>query len=78
MSPSTDDELIAINRKLRWLTAGVFLAALGVFFSVAVLFGYIVDFHAGEGLLIGGACGSGVIVGFLFGWLARRAAGPLI
>lgn len=75
MNSSTEQELAAINRKLRWLTCAVFLAALAVFFNVAVLFGYIVDFHAGEGLLIGGACGSGVIVGFLFGWLARRAAG---
>lgn len=72
------DTLQSLDRKLRWLTVAVFLVALALFFNVATVFGYIVDFHSGEGILIGGACVGGVVVGFLLGWLARRAAGPHI
>ncbi|MBL9122427.1 MAG: hypothetical protein JNG90_02265 [Planctomycetaceae bacterium] len=78
MSQSNQEELIAINRKLRWLTVATFLVALVLLFNVAACFGMLVDFHFGEGLLVGSASGAGVAMGFLFGWLARRAAGPHI
>jgi len=78
MSQPNNEELIAINRKLRWLVAAVFLVALALLFNVAAVLGAIIDFHYGEALLIGSACAGGTVMGFVFGWLARRAAGPRI
>jgi hypothetical protein len=65
--------LARIERKLTWLTVGVFGVALALLFNVAAVFGTIVEFHAGEGLLVGSASAGGVAMGFVFGWLARRA-----
>ena len=67
------DPLLRIERKLTWLTVGVFGVALALLFNVAAVYGAIIEFHAGEGLLIGSASAGGVIMGFVFGWLARRA-----
>ncbi len=78
MSQSNNEELIAINRKLRWLVAAVFLVAFALLLLVSAVLGAIIDFHYGEALLIGSACAGGTVMGFLFGWLARRAAGPRI
>lgn len=69
------ESLAAIHRKLRWLTVAVFLVALALLFDMAAVFGTIIEFHAGEGLLIGSACGAGAVLGFLLGWLAARAMG---
>lgn len=66
-------ELATIRRRLSWLTAAVFLVAFALLLVVATVFGYIVDFHSGESKLIAGACTAGAAMGFLFGWLARRA-----
>lgn len=62
-----------IDRKLRWLTVAIFAVALALTLEIAALFGYIVEFHAGEGLLVGSASASGVALGFLFGWLCHAA-----
>jgi hypothetical protein len=66
-------ELQTIKRRMAWLITAVFLVALALLFVVSAVFGAIVDFHYGESLVIGGACASGAVMGFLFGWLARRA-----
>jgi hypothetical protein len=63
----------SIVRWLKWLTVAMFLVALALLFVVSAVFGAIVDFHAGEGILIAGASSGGAVVGFLFGWIARRA-----
>lgn len=68
-----DDRWARVERKLTWLTVGMFGVALALLFNVAAVFGTIVEFHAGEGLLIGSASAGGVVMGFVFGWLARRA-----
>lgn len=78
MSQPSNEELVAINRQLRWLTCGMFLVALALLFNVAACLGAVIDFHMGEALLTGSACAGGTVMGFLFGWLARRAAGPRI
>ena len=70
---ASGDRLTRIERKLTWLTVGIFGVALALLFNVAAVFGTIVEFHAGEGLLIGSASAGGVVMGFVFGWLARRA-----
>jgi hypothetical protein len=72
--PNLKSELATIRRRLSWLTAAVFLVAFALLMVVAAVFGYIVDFHAGESKLIAGACTAGTAMGFLFGWLARRAS----
>ncbi|MBX9787623.1 MAG: hypothetical protein K2Y37_01790 [Pirellulales bacterium] len=71
--PSASNPLLRIERKLTWLTVGVFSVALALLFNVAAVYGAIIEFHAGEGLLIGSASAGGVVMGFVFGWLARRA-----
>lgn len=70
---ATAEKVDLIARRLRWLTAGVFLVALALLFNVAAVFGAIIEFHAGEGILIGSASAGGAVMGFAFGWLARRA-----
>jgi len=71
-TPGTDqDRLDRIDRWLRWLVGGLFAVMLALIFVAAAVFGTIVEFHAGEGLLIGATCGAGVAMGFAFGWMAH-------
>jgi uncharacterized membrane protein YkvI len=72
-SSSLESELLKIRRRLSWLTTAIFLLALAFLLFVAAAYGAIVDYHASEGKLIAGACTGGTVMGFLFGWLARRA-----
>ncbi len=67
------DDIVAIRRRLSWLTVAVFLVALTLLLFVAAVLSKEIDFHYGESKLIAGACTGGVAMGFLFGWLARRA-----
>jgi hypothetical protein len=71
--PEAQSSLASIDRRLRWLVVAMFAVAAALMFVVAAVFGTNVEFHAGEGLLIGGACGAGVAMGFVFGWLAHAA-----
>jgi uncharacterized membrane protein YkvI len=66
-------ELLRIRRRLSWLTTAIFFLAFAFLLFVAAAYGAIVDYHASEGKLIAGACAGGTVMGFLFGWLARRA-----
>jgi hypothetical protein len=70
---SVEAELAALRRRLSWLTVGVFLVALALLLFVAGFLAGEIDYHYGEYKLIAGACTGGVVMGFLFGWLARRA-----
>ena len=63
-------ELVAIRRRLTWLTAAVFLVAVALLLFVAGFLAGEIDYHYGEYKLIAGACTGGVVMGFLFGWLA--------
>jgi uncharacterized membrane protein YkvI len=72
--PALLSELAAIRRRLKWLTTAVFLVAFALLLVVASVFGAIVDFHTGESKLVAGACTGGTVMGFLFGWLARRGS----
>lgn len=74
MNAPASDDLAGIRRTLRWLTTALFLVALALLFNVSAVFGVIIDFHAGEALLIGSACAGGTVMGFVFGWLACWAA----
>jgi len=66
-------QLDSVARRLGWLTTAVFLVALALLFNVAAVFGAIIEFHAGEGILIGSASAGAAVMGFVFGWLARSA-----
>jgi len=72
------DELHAVlqslRRRMRTLTVAVLLMTLALLLTVAVVFGYIMDFHAGEALLRGAVAVGAALLGFLFGWIARRRA----
>ncbi len=70
---SINSRLDAVNRRMIWLTTAMFAVALALLLTVAGLLGYVIDFHAGESLLVAGACTGGTAMGFVFGWLARRA-----
>jgi len=78
--PESSDPLLAtlrsLRRGMRILTFVVGLLALGLFLDMAAVFGYLVDFHAGEPLLRGAVAVAtaavGFAVGFGFGWFARR------
>jgi uncharacterized membrane protein YkvI len=70
---SIETELVRIRRRLSWLTTAIFFLAFAFLLFVAAAYGAIVDYHASEGKLIAGACTGGTVMGFLFGWLARRA-----
>jgi hypothetical protein len=72
---SIEDQLVGIRKRLTWLTVAVFFVAAALLLFVAAVLGALIDFHYGESLLIAGTCTGGVAMGFLFGWLARRA-GP--
>ena len=72
--PAIASELAAMRRRLTWLTAAVFLVALALLLFVAGLLSGEIDYHYGEYKLIAGACTGGVVMGFLFGWLAARRA----
>jgi uncharacterized membrane protein (DUF485 family) len=65
--------LQSLRRRMRALTVAVLLMTLALLLTVAVMFGYVVDFHAGEALLQGGVAVGAALLGFLFGWIARRA-----
>jgi uncharacterized membrane protein YkvI len=67
-------ELASIRRRLTWLTAAVFFVALALLLFVAGVLSGEIDYHYGEYKLIAGACTGGVVMGFLFGWLAARRA----
>jgi hypothetical protein len=72
-SNSQQSALTRIEGKLRWMTVALFAVSLALMLNVAAVFGYLVEFHAGEGLLVGAASAAGVAMGFLFGWLAHAA-----
>ena len=66
-------ELALMRRWMVWMVAGMFLVAVAFLLFVAAIFGALIDFHYGESILIAGCCTGGVVMGFLFGWLAHWA-----
>jgi len=62
----------SLRRSVRAFTVAVLLMALALLLTVAVLYGYLVDYHAGEALLQGGVAVGAALLGFGCGWLAGR------
>ncbi len=71
--PNVADQLCSIRRRLTWLTAAIFLVAVALLLFVAGVLASEIDYHYGEYKLIAGTATGGVVMGFLFGWLARRS-----
>lgn len=75
--PATDAlrvMLESIRSHVRALTVAVWILALAVFLTAAAVFGNLVNYFAGEPLMFGGASAGAAVLGFIFGWLARRTA----
>ncbi len=64
--------LRSIRARLRQLAVAVVLMALALFSFSAVGYGYLVDFHSMEPLLVGSALSAAAVVGFAFGFFAGR------
>ena len=68
--------LESVYRRVQALTVAVVLMALALFLVVAVVFGFLVEFHGGEAALVGGTAVGTALLGFFFGlgvgWVVRR------
>lgn len=66
------DAIETLQGRVRRLVIAVVLMALALFLTVAVVFGYELEFHAGEPLLRGAVAVGTAILGFAFGFFAGR------
>lgn len=66
--------LQAVQRRLRRLTVAVILMTLMLTLTVAAVFGELVNYFGGDAGLFGGASVGAALLGFGFGWFARRRA----
>ncbi len=64
--------LRSICARLRQLTVAVVLMALALFTFTAVGYGYLVEYHSMEPLLLGSALSAAALVGFGCGFFAGR------
>jgi hypothetical protein len=64
--------LTRLARRVRGLTVAVFFMALALLFTVSAVLGNLIEYHAGESILIAGTCAGGAAMGFAFGLLAGR------
>ncbi len=67
--------LESMRRRLQGLTVLVALMVLGLFLEVVAMFGYIVEFHGGEYLLVAATAAGTALLGFFLGlavgWFVR-------
>ncbi len=56
------------------LLVAVWAMTLALVVTVVLVFGNLVDYHAADPLMYGGALAGAAALGFLFGWIARRRA----
>jgi len=66
--------LESVRRRLRALSVAVILMALVLALTVAAVFGQLVNYFAGDPLLIGSVSIGAALLGFFVGWIARRTA----
>jgi len=79
-----DSVLQSVRRQLRRLTAGVVLMTVAVvlmglalFLTVAVVFGYLLNYYSFDPSLLGGVTVGAAILGFVFGAMAGFLVGWL-
>ena len=66
--------LESVRRRLRKLTVAVMLMTLMLILTVAVVFGDLVNYFAADAMMLGGVSTGAALLGFAFGWVARRKA----
>jgi hypothetical protein len=71
-SPSMEESLLRVARRLRVLTTIVTLLVLAVFLLTAVVYGSMVNYWGGDALFFGGTSAGAALVGFGLGFLAGR------
>ncbi|HPP54581.1 MAG TPA: hypothetical protein PK777_16630 [Thermoguttaceae bacterium] len=64
-----------LQRRVDRLTVAVVLMALITLLSTAVVFGQLVNWFAGQAMLVGGVTLGCALAGFAFGWFAGRRFG---
>lgn len=76
--PQRQDEILellnSLKKRVLRLTVAVILMMLALFALTAAVFGSLVNYYGGDSLLIGFASILFAVVGFIFGWVARRRA----
>ena len=66
--------LRSLERQVRWLTVVVSVMVLAMFLLAAAVFGSLVNYFAFDRVLYGGVSAGCAVLGFAFGWFARRRA----
>ena len=66
--------LEGLVRRVRVLTVAVIIMAMALLLLAATIFGNLVNYFAGDPLLFGGVAIGCALLGFGFGWFARRRA----
>ncbi|MDZ7618749.1 MAG: hypothetical protein U1E05_17225 [Patescibacteria group bacterium] len=61
-----------ILKRLRVLAVAVLIMALALLLTTAAVFGSLVNYFAGDALMFGGVTVAAALLGFVFGWFARR------
>jgi hypothetical protein len=64
--------LWSLNRRARWLTVAVVLLVLAVLVLAACEYGDLVSWYSLDPLVYGGTSTAFALLGFAFGWFARK------
>ncbi len=76
--PQERDELVedlrSVQRRLGCLTVAVMVMTLFWMITVAAVFGSLANYFDGDATFFGGSCIGAALLGFGFGWVARRRA----
>ena len=64
----------SIRARLRVLTVAVLIMALALILSGAAMFSSLINYFAGDAMIFGGMTAGAALLGFAFGWFARRRA----
>ena len=74
MNPRNCAKIDALGRRLRVLTVAVILLTLAALLLTMSVYGSLVNYFSTDALLFGGATVGAALLGFGFGWFARRRA----
>lgn len=66
------DLLESVRKRLRKLTAAVFLLTLAVLLCSAAIYGDVANYFGGDRVMQGGLATLTGVLGFVFGWFAGR------
>ncbi len=76
--PNDPEEVLSLLESIRgrvWaLTMAVAVMALSLLLTAAAVFGSLVNYFGGDVMLFGGISVGAAVLGFAFGWAARRSA----